>query len=470
MNRNKYNILYVDDEKNNLVTFRATFKWDYNIFVADSGHRGIEILEKENIDLIIADNRMPVMSGYEFFRRIAPEYPDIILMILTGYLNMGELIKSINEFGIYQYLTKPWNEQEMKYSIEKALETYQLKKDNRELIKKLKSVNEKLVVENYYLKEEIKLVHKFSSIVTHSAKFIKELEKVEQVAPTKTTVLIRGESGTGKELIARAIHKISNRSTRPLLTVNCAALPSGLIESELFGHEKGTFTGATSRRRGRFELAEKGTIFLDEIGEMPLDLQAKLLRVIQEGEFERLGGEETIRADVRIISATNRNLEAAIENNLFREDLYYRLNVFPITCIPLRERKEDIPLLAAYFLNKYEPIIGKKVNKISTNVMNNLTNYHWPGNIRELENTIERSMIISKSSQLELGDWGKHSQQQHDSNELISLFEHERKYILKVMEMTSYKISGKNGAAEILDINPKTLYTRLVKLGIKRPK
>ncbi|MCG8389463.1 MAG: sigma-54 dependent transcriptional regulator [Cytophagales bacterium] len=466
-NGKKYSILYIDDEPSNLKAFRATFKWDYTIHLCPSGHQAIPLLQKEEVDLIIADQRMPGMTGFDFFKTIIKDHPDPIRIILTGYSDMELLIKAINECGIYQYLTKPWNEKEMKYVLDKAFEIYQLRKDNKALIEDLKKANEKLQEQNYYLKEEIRLDHDFNNIITQSSKFKHTLRKVEKVANAKTSVLITGESGTGKELLARAIHNISNRSHQPMIKVNCAALPSELIESELFGHEKGAFTGGISARKGRFELAHKGTLFLDEIGEMPIDLQAKLLRVIQEGEFERLGSESTTQVDIRLIAATNRKLEEAIEKGEFREDLFYRLNVFPIQIPPLRERKEDIPLLVKFFLQKYEPIVGRKIENVSTSVIEKLMKYHWPGNIRELENVIERSMIISPGNALQISDW-MDSNTPIKGKKILSLEEAERQHIIQALETTHWKVSGKNGAAELLNVNAKTLFSKMEKLNIKR--
>ena len=263
----------------------------------------------------------------------------------------------------------------------------------------------RLQAQNKYLQEEIKLNYNFEEIISKSKDFQKVLQQIEQVASTDATVLILGESGTGKELIARAVHNVSNRSKRPLVKVNCATLPANLIESELFGHEKGAFTGAMERKIGRFELADGGSIFLDEIGELPVELQAKLLRVLQEGEFERLGNPKTMKVNVRVIAATNRNLQQAIEKKEFREDLYYRLNVFPIVCPPLRKRKEDIPLLIKHFCQKHEGKIGRKITHVSDQVIDAMMAYDWPGNIRELENIIERAMILSRNGVLEYGDW-----------------------------------------------------------------
>ena len=263
----------------------------------------------------------------------------------------------------------------------------------------------RLQTENVYLQDEIRSEHNFENIITHSNKFKKILHSVEQVASTDATVLILGESGTGKELVARAVHNISNRSKRPLIKVNCAVLPEHLIESELFGHEKGAFTGAIAQKSGRFELADGGTIFLDEIGELHLDLQVKLLRVLQEGEFERLGNPRTLKVDVRVIAATNRDLQKEVQEGRFREDLYYRLNVFPILIPPLRDRKEDIPLLVNHFIQKFSTKVGKKIDSVSKHLLNTFKSYHWPGNVRELENVIERSVIVSRSNKLVLSDW-----------------------------------------------------------------
>ena len=464
----KYNILYIDDEVSNLKTFKAVFKWDYNVFTAESGLMGEEILKEQIVALIIADQRMPGMTGFEFFKKIIPIYPDPIRIILTGYTDMEVLIKAINECGIYQYLTKPWNEQEVRHVLDGALEIYRLRRDNNQLIQDLKQANQRLLDENYYLKEEIKLEHNFENMIGASKKFKEVLFKIEQVAVTDATVLVQGESGTGKELLARAIHRISQRKDQPLMKINCAALPSELIESELFGHEKGAFTGAINGRKGRFELAHKGTIFLDEIGELPLELQSKLLRVIQEGEFERLGSENTIKVDVRIIAATNRNLEEAIKKNQFREDLYYRLNVFPIYAPSLRQREEDIPILVNHFLKKYEGPLGHTINKVPKAVMQRLTKYNWPGNIRELENIIQRSIITSTSNILKIGPWFE-KQSDPLKETPLALTELERSHIIKVLKSTNWRVSGKKGAAEKLQINPKTLYSRLEKLGIKRP-
>ena len=347
-----------------------------------------------------------------------------------------------------------------------------IKKAEQELIEKEKIVRElkdKLQEETVYLQEEIKLSSNFEEIITKSPKFRKVLKDIEQVSSTDSTVLIQGETGTGKELIARAIHNNSNRSGRALIKVNCAALAPELIESELFGHEKGAFTGAYNKKVGRFELADKGTIFLDEIGELPLNLQVKLLRVLQEGEFDRLGGIQTIKTDVRVIAATNRNLEEAIEKGDFREDLYYRLNVFPVFVPPLRERKEDILLLVHYFVKKYASKTGHQIRETSEKVLKSLTEYNWPGNVRELENIIERALVLCSGSRLVFGSWVPENKI-GSSDEILTLEENERNHILKALETTNWRISGEKGAARLLGMKRTTLESRIKKLGISRPK
>jgi formate hydrogenlyase transcriptional activator len=329
----------------------------------------------------------------------------------------------------------------------------------------------RLQAQNQYLQDEIKLNNNFEEIVSKSKKFHKVLQQIEQVASTDATVLILGESGTGKELLARAVHNISKRSKRPLIKINCATLPANLIESELFGHERGAFTGAMERKIGRFELADGGTIFLDEIGELPVELQAKLLRVLQEGEFERLGNPKTMKVNVRVIAATNRNLEEAIAKKEFREDLFYRLNVFQIVSPPLRNRKEDIPLLVKHFVKKYEGKMGREIKNIPDKVIDALMLYDWPGNIRELENMVERALILSVGSTLEYGDWIPSAKNASANQTMpLKMEDVEKEHIISVLNQTNWKVSGEKGAAKILGLNPTTLESRMKKLEIKREK
>jgi transcriptional regulator with GAF, ATPase, and Fis domain len=340
----------------------------------------------------------------------------------------------------------------------------------------IQNLKERLVVENETLRQEVEVFYSDDELIGKSHTFRTTIYQAEQVAPTDSTVLLLGETGTGKGLIARRIHERSERSQRPLITVNCAALPASLIESELFGHEKGAFTGAIKQKLGRFELADGGTIFLDEVGDLPPELQAKLLRVLQDQEFERLGSSTTITVDVRVIAATNRNLDQLIEKGEFRADLYYRLGVFPIRAPALRERRGDIPLLVWFFVSELQHRLGKSFDEVSTRAMDALTAYDWPGNVRELRNIIERAMILSPGTALELDNWfpgnaeftGTSSRAHGRKGETIE--EVERAHIEKVLAACDWKIRGKDGAAEHLGLKRTTLQSRMKKLGIERPR
>jgi PAS domain S-box-containing protein len=353
-------------------------------------------------------------------------------------------------------------------SIQDITERKQGELNLKAALSEIKDLKEKLEVERAYLQEEIKSQYNHENIIGESNALNYIFYKVEQIAPTDTTVLILGETGTGKELVARAIHHLSRRKDRALVKVNCATLPANLIESELFGHEKGAFTGAHARQLGRFEVADGATLFLDEIGELPLELQPKLLRVIQDGEFERLGSSGTIKVDVRVIAATNRNLEEEVRRGRFREDLWYRLNIFPITAPPLRERVEDIALLVDFFVDKISKRLGKSIENIPVSVMNTLQEYHWPGNVRELENVLERAVINSSGPKLHLVDELKKPPKDLTTAKK-TLNEVERDYIVRVLEQTNWKVSGQNGASGILGLDRSTLRARMRKLGIRQP-
>jgi PAS domain S-box-containing protein len=336
----------------------------------------------------------------------------------------------------------------------------------------IKELKDQLEAERDYLQEEIKLEHNHENIIGNSEPLKYVLYRLEQAATIDSTVLILGETGTGKELVARAIHRTGPRHQRPLVKVNCATLPINLIESELFGHEKGAFTGATAVKIGRFELADNTTLFLDEIGELSLELQAKLLRAIEDGEFERLGGSKTIKVNVRIIAATNRNLEKEMKEGRFRKDLWYRLNVYPITVPPLCERKEDIPSLVSHFVDQYSRQLGKSIEKIPGRVIQTLQGYSWPGNIRELKHVVERAAINSSGPTLRLADSLEKlpDLMAREKDDLKPIAEMEREYILRVLDRVGWKVEGKSGAAEVLDMNPGTLRSRMKKLGIRRHK
>jgi formate hydrogenlyase transcriptional activator len=344
--------------------------------------------------------------------------------------------------------------------------------ENALAFREIEALKNQLNEEKLYLEDEIRSEHNFEEIIGASSTLKRILKQVETVAPTDSAVLIRGETGTGKELIARAIHSLSARRERTLVKLNCAAIPSGLLESELFGHEKGAFTGAIAQRIGRFELAHKGTLFLDEVGDIPLELQPKLLRVLQEQEFERLGSARTQRVDVRLVAATNCDLEQMVADKQFRSDLFYRLNVFPITIPPLRERREDIPLLVRSFAQRFAHRMKKKIDRIPTEAMTALTQYHWPGNVRELENLIERAVILSPGSELEVSvaELKPAASAPADNSSALTLEAAEREHILRVLRETDWVVSGPSGAAARLGMNRTTLQSRMRKLGIARPK
>jgi formate hydrogenlyase transcriptional activator len=351
--------------------------------------------------------------------------------------------------------------------VEEVAKQIALAVDNMQAYEEISRLRGQLEAENRYLQEEIKSDYNFEEIVGQSPALKRVFKAIETVAPAGTTVLILGETGTGKELVARALHNLSSRRGKALVKVNCAALPSGLIESELFGHEKGAFTGAVARKIGRFELAHGGTLFLDEIGDLPLELQPKLLRVLQEGEFERVGASDTTTVDVRVITATNRDLERAVGEGRFRPDLYYRLNVFPIQLPPLRERKEDLPLLVRYLAMRYGARLAKRIPAVSRETMDVLEAYPWPGNIRELENVIERAMILSEGAELDVS--GSLPTRRGGAGAGVRTLEDiQREYIRLVLEQTGWRVSGRGGAAELLGMKPTTLEARMKKLGIRR--
>lgn len=340
---------------------------------------------------------------------------------------------------------------------------------NAQLFTEVAQLKNRLDAENLYLREEVKSQHNFEDIIGESQSIQSVLRLIEQVAPTDSTVLIRGDTGTGKELLARAIHDLSPRRDRSLVKVNCGAIPANLVESELFGHEKGSFTGALQRRIGRFELADRGTIFLDEVGELPLDAQVKLLRVLQEREVERIGGGHSTKVNVRVIAATNRDLHAAVKAGSFRADLLYRLNVFPIEVPPLSARASDIPLLVHRFVTKFSSKLGKQIDGVSQSTMDRLMKYSWPGNIRELENVIERATILANGPRLEINDVMLQGNSTPPLPVADSLEEVERAHILRILQDTNWVIEGKQGAASRLGLHPNTLRSRMQKLCIKKP-
>jgi two-component system NtrC family response regulator len=370
-------ILIVDDEKNYLVVLEALLSGEgYEVETANSGQRALGLVEEEEPDLVITDMRMPRLSGLELIQALAERAADLPVVVMTAYGTVENAVEAMKS-GAVDYITKPFENRELLLTVERALRL------------------RRLMTQNRLLREELGKGKGFGEIIGESRAMKEVFELVEKVAATKATTLITGESGTGKELVARAIHARSPRAGESFIAVNCMALTETLLESELFGHEKGSFTGASSRRKGRFELADKGTLFLDEVGEIPASVQVKLLRVLQERTFERVGGDQPITVDVRIVAATNRDLSRAVKEGIFREDLYYRLNVVRIDIPPLRERPEDLPALVAHFVGKYAGEVGRAAPEVSPEAMRRIYDHPWPGNVRELENALERAVILA---------------------------------------------------------------------------
>jgi transcriptional regulator with GAF, ATPase, and Fis domain len=406
-----------------------------------------------------------------------PEDKDLATLQAESYLGVplhdssGKILGHLAVMGNKPMKVKPHDVEILRIFAARAgaeLERKHAEEALRAALIEVEQLKNRLQAENVYLQEEIRTQQNFEEIAGASTAIQKIFRNIEKVAPTDTTVLITGETGTGKELVARAIHSSSNRQESALITVNCAALPSGLIESEIFGHEKGAFTGATARKKGRFELADGGTIFLDEIGELPLETQAKLLRVLQEQEFERVGGSQTIKVNVRVIAATNRDLEERVKRGAFRPDLFYRLNIFPIHLPSLRERRDDIPILTHHFVGKFSQRMGKKIDQISSEALEKLMRYEWPGNVRELANLLERAVILCDGGVLQPDHIGMTNALVTPENEIPTLETAERMHILEALKKTKGVVGGPNGAAKLLGLNRTTLLARMKKLGIER--
>ena len=506
----KANILIVDDQEVNVTLLEHMLgEAGYSCVASTRNPEEVCALHLENsYDLILLDLQMPVMDGFQVMEGLKANNPDGYLPVLVITAQPGHKLRAL-QTGAKDFISKPFDLVEVKTRIHNMLEVrllYNKLKNHNSLLEQavqertqdlltantqltheieerkkakgslltayaeIKQLKDKLEAENVYLQQEVARQYNFGEIIGQSNVLSRVFFQVEQVAPMNATVLLLGETGTGKGVVARAIHSSSTRKGRPLITVNCTTLPATLVESELFGRERGAFTGSDARQIGRFELADGGTIFLDEIGEMPLELQSKLLRVIQDGEFERLGNPRTIKTDVRIIAASNRNLAEEVKNGKFREDLFYRLNVFPITMPPLRQRKDDIPLLVNHFVNKFNHKIGRKIDTVSKETLNILQEYHWPGNVRELESVIERAVIVSQGSTLQVLDHLDTSRRLDDTSEhdIKALVELERDHVLQVLQKTGWRIEGKNGAAILLGLNASTLRARMRKYGIVR--
>jgi len=437
-------ILIVDDEA---VVRESMRDWltdvGYEVFIAENGAQALDIIERERVGIVLADLVMPGMDGIELMKRAKELAPNIAVIIITAYGSIPTAIAAMKE-GAYDYIEKPFCPERAELLIQKLVE------------------HQNLLQENISLRHKLEERYRFENIIAKSHKMQKVIELIKTVANSNASVLIVGDTGTGKELVARAIHSQSHRCGKPFVAVSCAALPESLLESELFGHEKGSFTSAIAQRKGRFELANKGTLFLDEIGEISANVQVHLLRVLEEKEFTRVGGTEPIKVDVRLVTATNRDLRKAVEQGGFREDLYYRINVVTIELPPLRERKEDIPLLANHFLSQFAQENQKDITGFSPEATQLLLNYEWPGNVRELENAIERAVILAKDNMITAAELAPEDLAPPGAPGK-DLREVERDHILNVLARTGGNYSQ---AARILGITRMTLYNKAKAYGI----
>ena len=452
----KHNILIADDEQSQRLILSGYLKQKgYNIFEANSGLEALKITDSNLIDIVLSDFRMPDMNGIELLVKLKEKNPEIAVVLITAFGTIENAVKAMKE-GAFDYLTKPVDLDELDLIIKRIVERMHLLSENR------------------FLKEQLQDRNKISGIVAYSEKMEKILSTAMRVADSKATVLLRGESGTGKEVLAKAIHYASQRKDKPFIAVNCAALNENLLESELFGHEKGAFTGADKQRRGRFEIADGGTLFLDEIGDLPLSTQVKLLRVLQEEQFERVGGAQSIEVDVRVIAATNKNLEELIKEGKFREDLYYRINVVSVTIPPLRERKEDILHLINHFILKFLSETKKEKVEFSREATDILMKYNYPGNIRELENIVHHSIVLARGEMIATSDLPAKIEESSKVESAFSVNENSTlpeqvEKLEKMLVINALKKTNNNQlrAAKILGISERNLRYRLEKWGMK---
>ncbi|HUI44259.1 MAG TPA: sigma-54 dependent transcriptional regulator [Terriglobia bacterium] len=441
----KGNLLIVDDET---IVRDSLSKWfreeGYQVSAAESAPEALTLLAQRHWDLALVDIKMPGTDGIELQRRLHEINPELIVIIMTGYASVETAVAALKN-GAYDYVTKPFDPDDIAHTVHNALAHHRAER------------------ENVRLRETVAAVTRPRELVGQSAAMKRVLEAIETVGPTEATVLITGESGTGKELVARALHAASPRRCNPLVVIHCGALTETLLESELFGYEKGAFTGAQYRKKGNFEIAEGGTVFLDEIGDISLKTQTDLLRVLQEREITRVGGNQPINVDFRCVSATNKRLDELIDEGRFRPDLYYRLNVFQIELPPLRERREDVPLLADHFMRKFAPAMNKRIVRVSPQAMDLLQRYDWPGNVRELENAVERALVVAREPELREEDFTL--KLPAPGHEARTLEDAERLHILRVLEECG---GNQSRAAAILDIDRVTLHNKLKKYGWKR--
>ena len=467
----KHKLLIVDDEAANLEKLKRTFIDDFEVYEARSGSDALELLHQIPISAVITDQRMPGMTGVELLCKSLEVRENIVRIVLTGYTETDDLMDSINRGHVHRYITKPWDPTSLREVVFGELERWELEQEQERLAKELGSVNDRLERENLKLRQEVDLLQDSPRRLIHRSYAMKELlQSLDRVVPTDSTVLIQGETGTGKELLARYVHDHSPRRDAPFVPVNCGAVPADLVESAFFGHRKGAFTGAIDSRRGYFELAHGGTIFLDEIGEASLSLQVKLLRVLQEGEIYPVGAEASIDVDVRVIASTNRNLRQQVEEGEFRQDLFYRLNVFAVFVPPLRGRKEDVDVLSEFFVKRCCERLNKSILTFEPTTLHMLREYDWPGNVRELENEIERIVILADPDRpippSRLSDRIRVKEATKDSRgplkeKLASL---ERELILDALRAHG---NNKSRAADALQVSRQTIIAKLKQYGLR---
>jgi DNA-binding NtrC family response regulator len=461
----QFPVLVVDDEPDILSAFGFNYGDEFEVLTAPSGARGLEVLTARDPAVIVADQRMPAMTGTEFLEQSMKIRPDAIRIILTGYTDVEAIIQAINKSRIYRYVTKPWDSEELRITLRRAVEAFHLTRENARLVAELRRAYERVSAENAYLRK----MDRPQEIVGDSPAIREVLNLVARVAPSRTTVLIEGETGTGKELVARAIHAAGPRRDRLFVAVNCAALSEGILESELFGHRRGAFTGAVDDHKGLFEVADGGTLFLDEVSETSAALQAKLLRVLQEGEIRPVGETRSRTVDVRVIVATNRHLEDEVKAGRFREDLYYRLRVFPIRLPPLRERVEDIPVLARHLLRRLAGQVKKPVPEATEEALAALARYPFPGNVRELANELERALLlVEPDAPLSDDLLSERLQEARANGAAPSLLQHRTDvFEREQIEAAIARAGGvKTRAAEALGITYRGLLKKMTRLGM----
>jgi two-component system, NtrC family, response regulator AtoC len=450
----KPTVLIVDDEKSTREGLARALRRTYRVLLAEDGARALSLLSEEAVDIVLSDLRMPGMDGLTLIQRILARTPQPVCILLTAYGSIETAVEAMKR-GAFDFLTKPVHLDELDLVLQRALRTREMEVENRQL------------------REQLDTRFGLENMVGQSPAMREVFETIRQVAPSRASILIQGETGTGKELVARAIHQLSPRAKAPLITVHCAALPATLLESELFGHEKGAFTGATERRQGRFELADGGSLFLDEIGEIDQNVQVKILRVLDQRTFERVGGRDTHEVDVRLIAATNKNLEEMVQEGTFREDLLYRLNVITLTLPPLRDRADDIPLLVQRFLSEFSAENQKAIDGVTPDCMNALLAYHWPGNIRELRNVVERMVVLSRQDRLSVRDLPPALRETAGNGPAttatlpgasLSLEAAEKHMIMQALDTHN---GNRTKAAQQLGISRRTLHRKLNEYGLR---